>query len=75
MVTSLKWLEDEVELVALYNTKNKQGSGNERSSAVQRGLLSAAVGGRLGSGSLSTLSGILVCCMLYALLSLITVAW
>ncbi|KAG0561044.1 hypothetical protein KC19_9G032800 [Ceratodon purpureus] len=58
VVTSLKWLEDEAELVALYNTKNKQGTGNERSSSVQRGLLSAAIGGRLSAGSLSNLSGV-----------------
>lgn len=58
VVTSLKWLEDEVELVALYNTKNKQGSRNERSSAVQRGLFSTAIGGRLSTGSLSNLSGV-----------------
>jgi hypothetical protein len=72
-VTSLKWLEDEVELVALYNTKNKQGSRNERSSAVQRGLFSTAIGGRLSTGSLSNLSGTLVCCIFHIMLSVIKV--
>lgn len=69
MVTSLKWLEDEVELVALYNTKTKNGSGNERSSALQRGLLSAVIGGRLNGSSMSNLSGTLVCCFYMTTLS------
>lgn len=58
VVTSIKWLEDEAELVALYNTKTKKGSGTERSSGVQRGLLSAAIGGRLSVASLGNLSGV-----------------
>lgn len=58
VVTSLKWLEDEVELVALYNTKTKNGSGKDRSSSLQRGLLSAAIGGHLSGSSISNLSGV-----------------
>lgn len=72
-VTSVKWLEDEVELIALYSTKNKHGRRNERSSAVQRDLLSAAIGGWLGVASLSNLSGYLVCCLLYVVQDLLTV--
>jgi len=69
VVTSLKWLEDEVELVALYNTKTKNGSGKDRSSSLQRGLLSAAIGRRLSGSSISNLSGILVCCFIFTDLS------
>lgn len=75
MVTSIKWLEDEAELVALYNTKTKKGSGTERSSGVQRGLLSAAIGGRLSVASLGNLSGILLCFLSYDLQGLLSAAW
>lgn len=56
----MKWLEDEVELIALYNTKTKLGKGHERSAVVQRDLLSAAIGGWLGVALLKDLSGYLV---------------
>lgn len=70
MVTSLKWLEDEAELVSLYSTKTKTGSGHERKSSLQRGLFSAVVGGRLNGSSINNLSGTLVSCFHMAALSL-----
>lgn len=58
VVNSVKWLEDEVELIALHNPGSKRGSGNERAAVAQRTLLSATLGGRVDIGSLSTVSGI-----------------
>lgn len=55
----MKWLEDEVELIALYSTNTKLGKGHERSAAVQRDLLSAAIGGWLGAALLKDLAGYL----------------
>ncbi|XP_020086249.1 phosphatidylinositol 4-kinase alpha 1 isoform X2 [Ananas comosus] len=47
VVSSVKWLEDELELNALHNPGSRQGSGNEKAAVAQRAALSAALGGRV----------------------------
>lgn len=58
VVSSVKWLEDELELNALHNPGSRRGSGNEKAAITQRTALSAALGGRVDVGSMSTISGI-----------------
>ncbi|KAL4281053.1 hypothetical protein GQ457_03G003850 [Hibiscus cannabinus] len=58
VVSSVKWLEDELELNALHNPASRQGSGNEKAAITQRTALSAALGGRVDVGSMSTISGV-----------------
>lgn len=58
VVSSVKWLEDELELNALHNPGSRRGSGNEKAAASQRAALSAAVGGRVEVGTMSTISGV-----------------
>ncbi|CAM6044662.1 unnamed protein product [Sphagnum compactum] len=53
VVSSVRWLEDELELDALHNPGSYRGSGNERAAAAQRTLLSTALGGRVEVSSLS----------------------
>ncbi|KAH9576425.1 hypothetical protein CY35_01G160200 [Sphagnum magellanicum] len=53
VVSSVRWLEDELELDALHNPGSCRGSGNERAAAAQRTLLSTALGGRVEVSSLS----------------------
>ena len=57
VVSSVKWLEDEFELNALHNPGSGRGSGNEKAAATQRSALSAALGGRVDAGAMSTISG------------------
>lgn len=57
VVSSVKWLEDEFELNALHNPGSRHGSGNEKAAATQRNALSAALGGRVDAGAMSTISG------------------
>lgn len=58
VVSSVKWLEDEFELNALHNPGSRHGSGNEKAAATQRSALSAALGGRVDAGAMSTISGV-----------------
>ncbi|XP_062093052.1 phosphatidylinositol 4-kinase alpha 1 isoform X1 [Humulus lupulus] len=58
VVSSVKWLEDELELNALHNPGSRRGSGNEKAALAQRTALSAALGGRIDVGSMSTISGV-----------------
>ncbi|XP_076897528.1 phosphatidylinositol 4-kinase alpha 1-like [Bidens hawaiensis] len=58
VVSSVKWLEDELELNALHNPGSRRGSGNEKAAASQRAALSAALGGRVEVWNMSTISGV-----------------
>uniref|UniRef100_A0A0D6QSE9 1-phosphatidylinositol 4-kinase n=1 Tax=Araucaria cunninghamii TaxID=56994 RepID=A0A0D6QSE9_ARACU len=57
VVSSVKWLEDELELNALHNPGSRR-SGNEKAASTQRAALSAALGGRVEIASLGTISGV-----------------
>nr|GMD90459.1 phosphatidylinositol 4-kinase alpha 1 [Ipomoea batatas] len=57
VVSSVKWLEDELELNALHNPSSRRGSGNEKAALSQRTALSAALGGRVDVSAMSTISG------------------
>ncbi|XP_027904487.1 phosphatidylinositol 4-kinase alpha 1 isoform X2 [Vigna unguiculata] len=58
VVSSVKWLEDELELNALHNPGSRQGSGNEKAALSQRSALSAALGGRVDVTAMTTISGV-----------------
>ncbi|KAK9287199.1 hypothetical protein L1049_015611 [Liquidambar formosana] len=58
VVSSVKWLEDELELNALHNPGSRRGSGNEKAAVTQRNALSAALGGRVEVSAMSTISGV-----------------
>ncbi|CAL9779627.1 unnamed protein product [Musa acuminata subsp. burmannicoides] len=58
VVSSVKWLEDELELNALHNPGSRRGSGNEKAAVAQRAALSAALGGRVEVAAMSTISGV-----------------
>ncbi|KAA8545952.1 hypothetical protein F0562_020597 [Nyssa sinensis] len=58
VVSSVKWLEDELELNALQNPGSRQGSGNEKAAVAQRTALSTALGGRVDVAAISTISGV-----------------
>ncbi|KAJ9152673.1 hypothetical protein P3X46_026216 [Hevea brasiliensis] len=58
VVSSVKWLEDELELNALHNPGSRRGSGNEKAAVSQRAALSAALGGRVDIAAMSTISGV-----------------
>ncbi|PHT33066.1 Phosphatidylinositol 4-kinase alpha 1 [Capsicum baccatum] len=58
VVSSVKWLEDELELNALHNPGSRRGSGNEKAAVSQRTALSAALGGRMEVSAMSTISGV-----------------
>ncbi|XP_043723693.1 phosphatidylinositol 4-kinase alpha 1-like isoform X3 [Telopea speciosissima] len=58
VVSSVKWLEDELELNALHNPGSRRGSGNEKAAVVQRAALSAALGGRVEVAAMSMISGV-----------------
>ncbi|KAK4742302.1 hypothetical protein SAY87_000303 [Trapa incisa] len=58
VVSSVKWLEDEMELNALHNPGSRRGSGNEKAALNQRAALSAALGGRVEAGGMGTISGV-----------------
>lgn len=57
VVSSVKWLEDELELNALHNPGSRRGSGNEKAAVAQRAALSTALGGRVEVAAMSTISG------------------
>ncbi|WCJ33867.1 Phosphatidylinositol 3- and 4-kinase family protein [Euphorbia peplus] len=58
VVSSVKWLEDELELNALHNPGSRQGSGNDKVAANQRAALSAALGARVDNAAMNTISGV-----------------
>lgn len=58
VVSSVKWLEDELELNALHNPGSRRGSGNEKAAVTQRSALSAALGGRVEVSGMGTISGV-----------------
>ncbi|KZV17745.1 hypothetical protein F511_01554 [Dorcoceras hygrometricum] len=58
VVSSVKWLEDELELNALHDPGSRRGSGNEKAAVNQRTALSAALGGRMEVSAMSTISGV-----------------
>lgn len=58
VVSSVKWLEDELELNALHNPGSRRGSGNEKAAVAQRAALSAALAGRVEVTAMSTISGV-----------------
>ncbi|PIN22119.1 Phosphatidylinositol 4-kinase [Handroanthus impetiginosus] len=58
VVSSVKWLEDELELNALHNPGSRQGNGNEKAATSQRTALCAALGGKVDVSAMSTISGV-----------------
>ncbi|KAJ4791345.1 Phosphatidylinositol 4-kinase [Rhynchospora pubera] len=58
VVSSVKWLEDELELNALHNPGSRRGSGNEKAELSQKTALSAALGGRVDVAAMSSISGV-----------------
>ncbi|KAG5391470.1 hypothetical protein IGI04_021433 [Brassica rapa subsp. trilocularis] len=56
VVSSVKWLEDELELNALHNPGSRRGNGNEKVASTQRLALSTALGGRVDVASMNTIS-------------------
>ena len=59
VVSSVKWLEDELELNALHNPGSRRGSGNEKAAVSQRSALSAALGRRVEVSGMCTISGLM----------------
>nr|XP_011464124.1 PREDICTED: phosphatidylinositol 4-kinase alpha 1 [Fragaria vesca subsp. vesca] len=58
VVSSVKWLEDELELNALHNPGSRRGNGNEKAALAQRAALSTALGGRVDVAAMTTISGV-----------------
>lgn len=58
VVSSVKWLEDELELIALHNPGSRRGNINEKAAVGQRSVLSAALGGRVEVAAMTTISGV-----------------
>ncbi|KAJ0076644.1 hypothetical protein Patl1_36364 [Pistacia atlantica] len=58
VVSSVKWLEDELELNALHNPGSRRANGNEKAAGTQRTALSSALGGRVEVAAMSTISGV-----------------
>ncbi|KAG8097936.1 hypothetical protein GUJ93_ZPchr0013g34130 [Zizania palustris] len=58
VVSSAKWLEDELELNALHNPGSRRDSNNEKAAVGQRTTLSVALGGRVEVAAMSTISGV-----------------
>ncbi|CAA7048445.1 unnamed protein product [Microthlaspi erraticum] len=57
VVSSVKWLEDELELNALHNSDTLRGTGNKKVASTQRTALSIALGGRVDVSAMKTISG------------------
>ncbi|XP_056162675.1 phosphatidylinositol 4-kinase alpha 1-like isoform X2 [Syzygium oleosum] len=57
VVSSVTWLEDELEFNALHNPGSCRGSGDEKAAVAHSAALSAALGGRVDVGGMSTISG------------------
>ncbi|KAL0536256.1 hypothetical protein IC582_025199 [Cucumis melo] len=58
VVSTVKWLEDELELNALQNPVSRQGTANEKVVLAQRAALATALGGRVDISAMSTISGV-----------------
>lgn len=58
VVSSVKWVEDELELNELLNPGSRRGSTYEKAALAQRAALSAALGGRIDTTSLNAISGV-----------------
>ncbi|XP_059647700.1 phosphatidylinositol 4-kinase alpha 1 [Cornus florida] len=58
VVSSVKWLEDELELNALHNPGSRRAEGNEKAAVTQKTALSAALGGRVEVAVMSSISGV-----------------
>ncbi|KAL3700638.1 hypothetical protein R1sor_018660 [Riccia sorocarpa] len=58
VVSSVKWLEDELELKSLHNPESRRGAGNEKAASTQRAALSAAIGGMVETSAMGTISGV-----------------
>ncbi|XP_042499214.1 phosphatidylinositol 4-kinase alpha 1-like isoform X2 [Macadamia integrifolia] len=58
VVSSVKWLEDELELNALHNPGSRRGNGNEKAAVAQRAALSAALGGRVEVAGMNLITGV-----------------
>lgn len=57
VVSTVKWLEDELELNALQNPVSRQGTSNEKVVLAQRAALATALGARVDISAMSTISG------------------
>ncbi|KAG7573163.1 Armadillo-type fold [Arabidopsis suecica] len=58
VVSSVKWLEDELELNALHNSDSSRGTGNKIVASTQRNALSIALGGQVDVSTMNTISGV-----------------
>ncbi|XP_022947644.1 phosphatidylinositol 4-kinase alpha 1-like isoform X2 [Cucurbita moschata] len=58
VVSTVKWLEDELELNALQNPVSRQGTANDKVVLAQRAALATALGGRVDISAMSTISGV-----------------
>ena len=61
MVSSVKWLEDELELNALHNPGSRRGSGNEKAALAQKTALLVTLGGLVEVSAMSIISGLSIC--------------
>ncbi|XP_056163425.1 phosphatidylinositol 4-kinase alpha 1-like isoform X2 [Syzygium oleosum] len=57
VVSSVTWLEDELEFNALHNPGSRRESGNVKAAVTHSAALSAALGGQVDVGGMSTISG------------------
>eukprot|EP00250_Pteridium_aquilinum_P018106 c23946_g1_i1 orf=664-6876(+) len=58
VASSLKWVEDELELNELLNPGSRRGSGNEKAASAQRAALCAALKDHVDMISMNTISGV-----------------
>ncbi|KAF5727217.1 hypothetical protein HS088_TW22G00905 [Tripterygium wilfordii] len=58
VVSTVKWLEDELELNALHNPGSRRASGNEKAALSQKAALSVALGGKVDVAAMTTISGV-----------------
>ncbi|ESQ30374.1 hypothetical protein EUTSA_v10012090mg, partial [Eutrema salsugineum] len=58
VVSSVKWLEDELELNALHSSDCSRGIGNKKVASTQRTALSIALGGQVDVSAMNTISGV-----------------
>ncbi|KAH8969995.1 hypothetical protein BDL97_02G062700 [Sphagnum fallax] len=57
VLSSVKWLEVELELDALPNPESSRGTGNEKAAIAHRTILSYALGGQVDVASMYSISG------------------
>lgn len=58
VASSLKWVEDELELNELLNPGSRRGSGNEKAASAQKAALCAALKDHIDMISMSAISGV-----------------